>query len=261
MKIGLLSDIHEDYGNLKKALQLLEKKGADMLVCLGDIVGFNINSSGLVQQRDANKCIEAVRESCDLVIAGNHDLNAAKRITKYTAGYDIPSNWFEMSIEQRTKDFLGELWIYNDDLPAEITKKNIDFLASLPELSVKPLDNFSLLFSHYMYPDISGSTTQWITDYTSGIPHLDFINRKNADMAFSGHAHANGIFHLFPENFKKLPFPVKMPLDRFPTCIFLPAVTTESIKRQGVLIFNTENSMLTGYTLEKNQNSDNFLLA
>ena len=40
MRIAIISDIHEDFAMLEKALAILKSVGYDMLVCLGDITGF-----------------------------------------------------------------------------------------------------------------------------------------------------------------------------------------------------------------------------
>ncbi|MHA1445029.1 MAG: metallophosphoesterase family protein, partial [Candidatus Hodarchaeales archaeon] len=64
-KIAIFSDIH---GNLE-ALKAVEKdikskNDLDLVVCLGDIVGYYPHPV---------ECIKIVREMCDIVIQGNHD--------------------------------------------------------------------------------------------------------------------------------------------------------------------------------------------
>ena len=41
MKIGLITDIHENANLLKEALRLAAKNKCDEIVCLGNIVGFD----------------------------------------------------------------------------------------------------------------------------------------------------------------------------------------------------------------------------
>ena len=69
MKYAVISDLH---GNLE-ALQavLADASGlVDAVVCLGDIVGYNANP---------RECLRLVRDTCALVIAGNHDQAACGR--------------------------------------------------------------------------------------------------------------------------------------------------------------------------------------
>lgn len=62
MKIGLIADIHSNYTALEAVLD--DMPDVDSLVCLGDIVGYNPHP---------RECVEEVRESCDLILRGNHD--------------------------------------------------------------------------------------------------------------------------------------------------------------------------------------------
>lgn len=61
MKLGILSDIHEDVTNLKKAIRDMEKSNCDELICLGDIVGFSHFYEEYIEQRDANECISIIK--------------------------------------------------------------------------------------------------------------------------------------------------------------------------------------------------------
>ena len=63
MKYAIISDLH---GNLEALQAVLEDASGevDAVVCLGDIVGYNANP---------RECLRLVRETCALVIAGNHD--------------------------------------------------------------------------------------------------------------------------------------------------------------------------------------------
>jgi len=64
MRIGFISDIHGNMEALEVALAAIEKRQPDRLYCLGDIVGYGANP---------NECIERVRQSCQIVVLGNHD--------------------------------------------------------------------------------------------------------------------------------------------------------------------------------------------
>ncbi len=72
MLIRLISDIHSNFQALEAVLTDPPGKEADRTFCLGDIVGYGA---------DPSRCIEKVRSECDLVVAGNHDAGAAKRVS------------------------------------------------------------------------------------------------------------------------------------------------------------------------------------
>ncbi len=62
MKVGLISDIHSNKIALEAVLNDMEE--VDMLVCLGDIIGYGPWPS---------ECLDIVRNRSDVVIQGNHD--------------------------------------------------------------------------------------------------------------------------------------------------------------------------------------------
>ena len=83
MKLGIISDIHEDLLSLKVAMSRLEQKHCDEIICLGDTVGFSLPHHKNVYSKDANYCVELVKVNCNVVVAGNHDLNALNIVPNY----------------------------------------------------------------------------------------------------------------------------------------------------------------------------------
>ena len=45
MKLGVVSDIHEDADNLRKALNILLAHKIDYIICLGDITGYSLEQN------------------------------------------------------------------------------------------------------------------------------------------------------------------------------------------------------------------------
>jgi len=78
MKIAILSDVHANLEALQAALADIAGIGADRIVCLGDIVGYNSNPA---------ECIALLREVGALCIAGNHD----RAVTRQTPTDDFNS--------------------------------------------------------------------------------------------------------------------------------------------------------------------------
>ena len=62
---GVVADIHGNVEALGAVLDALDAHGAERILCLGDIVGYNA---------DPDECAELVRSRRALSIAGNHDL-------------------------------------------------------------------------------------------------------------------------------------------------------------------------------------------
>jgi predicted phosphodiesterase len=78
MRLGFITDIHEDVKNLEKALSILSDQKCDVLICLGDIVGFTIPFYRYIETRNAEECVRLVKENASVVVTGNHDLFAIK---------------------------------------------------------------------------------------------------------------------------------------------------------------------------------------
>lgn len=64
MKVAFVSDIHSNLPALEAVRADIEDKNPELVVCLGDIVGYNAWPS---------ECLEIVQEWCDVVLQGNHD--------------------------------------------------------------------------------------------------------------------------------------------------------------------------------------------
>ena len=64
MLVAVLSDIHANLEALRAALALAERRGADRVVCLGDVVGYG---------PDPGPCVDLVQAECEACVLGNHD--------------------------------------------------------------------------------------------------------------------------------------------------------------------------------------------
>jgi predicted phosphodiesterase len=65
--LGLIADIHGNREALAAVLAQLARRGAERIVCLGDIVGYNA---------DPELCVRMLRQRAAAAVAGNHDLIA-----------------------------------------------------------------------------------------------------------------------------------------------------------------------------------------
>lgn len=65
MRLALLSDVHGNLPALEAVLDdLADDDGVDAVVCAGDVVGYGPWPAA---------CVERVRETCSVVVQGNHD--------------------------------------------------------------------------------------------------------------------------------------------------------------------------------------------
>lgn len=194
MKYGILSDIHEDIVSLKKAILHLEQKGCDELICLGDIAGYSTPFFDYKNTRSANLCWEVVKENCQHIIPGNHDLYAAKCIPKENLGFTYPSNWYNRPFQEREKLGAGKIWLYEpNELESNIDSELKSIIKSLPDVKTIQTEDKLLLISHYLYPDLSGS--ECILPPTKNLfqSHLEYSKQKGASLSFIGHCHPEGL--------------------------------------------------------------------
>lgn len=68
MRLAVLSDVHANRDALVAVLAEADRRGADAVVCLGDVVGYG---------PDPEACIELVRQRCLVTVQGNHDAAVA----------------------------------------------------------------------------------------------------------------------------------------------------------------------------------------
>ena len=193
MIIGILTDVHEDRSGLQKAFRICEAEHCDEVACLGDIVGFCDRYQGKISQRDASQCLQAVKENCRWVIAGNHDLHAAGKLPVTMGTYHYPENWFGLSWEERRRIAGTRLWVYDDELPSNLRESEVEYIRTLEESMIIEADGHRILLSHFNFPNLSGAETdfpQWASEIA---PHLDFIESKGCVLGITGHMHTEGL--------------------------------------------------------------------
>ena len=102
MLLRVFSDVH---GNLPALIAVLDDSSgmkADKTICLGDTVGYGANPV---------ECAYIVRDICDEVIAGNHDLGAAALISISHFNHDGQKaiEWTRKQFEQDYVDWINTL--------------------------------------------------------------------------------------------------------------------------------------------------------
>ncbi len=241
MRIAILSDIHEDIAMLEKAFKSIKSKGYDLLVCLGDITGFAREFYD--HKPDANACVDLIREEADIVIPGNHDLFNSQRLPSYYKEKNIPDNWYSLSLEERKSIANNTLWLYEEEVIPALSEKNMSFLKGLKEFEISATENYNILFSHFIKPDMSG-IGKWFPYKISELKeHFSFMEECDAKLAFSGHAHPSGVNiagKLFWSAPRYEPFSIKSNY----RIVFCPPVTGGR-KSGTYLLYNTASYEIT----------------
>ncbi|MBT3301166.1 MAG: metallophosphoesterase [Bacteroidetes bacterium] len=193
MKLAILTDIHEDYEGLKFALRKIEKKKCDQIICLGDISGFSVPHYKHFSSRDAHRSLQLIRDYCEIIIVGNHDLNAIKRIPIITDQFHYPKNWFSMNYHEKKAISKDMVWLYDhDELSPLYTDDDIAFLSKLPEYHILEDKEHQILFSHYIFPNLTGSSKKFFDKMKDYDEHFSFMRDKECQFSFCGHAHIPG---------------------------------------------------------------------
>lgn len=104
-RYGIVTDIHGNLEALLAALELLEGKSIERIVCLGDIVGCNA---------DPDRCASLLRDCDALAIGGNHDLIAIRKM-----GFERCSNKAAYSLARTRKRLGRETAAFLETLPAK----------------------------------------------------------------------------------------------------------------------------------------------
>lgn len=103
MRYAVISDVHSNLEALNAVLDKIDAMGIDDIVCLGDIVGYNVNP---------NECIEIINCRGIKSVMGNHDAKAS--------GLEEPDDFTSLARE-------AVFWTRS-----QLKQENISFLKNLP---------------------------------------------------------------------------------------------------------------------------------
>ena len=242
MKIAFITDIHEDFKALTNAVKLLKQAGYDLLVCLGDITGYAPVFYN--HAPDANACIDLLKEEADIVLAGNHDLFTCKRLSDYQRQKGIGSNWYDLTSKEQSNFSKDAFWLYQDEVLPSLSISNMQFLLSLKEWCTLETGNNSLLFSHFVKPDLSGTGT-WLPHRIPQLrPHFRFMKELKCSFSFTGHFHPDNLMvagRLFWSKPGITPFRIK----RNPGIVLCPALVSKANSGSCIIYDSTTNEIIS----------------
>jgi len=154
LRHAIISDIHSNLEALGAVLSDIDRRGADRVVCLGDVVGYGA---------DPGPCLAEVRRRTDQIVAGNHDWGAVGKV-------DL--DYFNRSARTAAEWTGGHL-----------TVQERAFLAGLPlSLDQDGREGFTAVHSTPDHPE------EW--RYILSIDEAEFqFERMKRPLCFVGHSH------------------------------------------------------------------------
>ncbi|MEI2701099.1 MAG: metallophosphoesterase family protein [Baekduia sp.] len=100
MRVAVISDIHGNLPALESVLDEIEGEDLQHVWCLGDTVGYGA---------DPNDCCRLVRDTTDVVLAGNHDLAVCGTLPTddFSRGAAIAAEWTREVLEDGHRRWLS----------------------------------------------------------------------------------------------------------------------------------------------------------
>ena len=160
MRCAVISDIHANLEALRAVLARIIELGADRIVCLGDVVGYNA---------DPNECIDLMRSKGTACVMGNHDAAAC--------GIEEP-DVFNTNAQQAV------YWTRE-----HLTGENRSYLRALPR--AKQINDLFLCHgtvndtNHYLLYDSDAQENFTLMEELLGRPRLCFFGHTHIKTAYS----------------------------------------------------------------------------
>lgn len=246
MKIALISDIHEDVVSLEKALKAIDRENCNEIFCLGDILGFSELYYQHISSRNASECIRLIKQNCSIVLLGNHDLNAIKKIPHFTKGFEFPENWYKLDFNEQEKFAGNKVWLYNDgELDPLINEQDKAWMNCLSEWASVQFEQRNIFLSHYIYPNLSGVLKGFYLKNEEFIAHKEFLFDNGCDFSIAGHSHFPGLC-ISSKKIKTKRFNRTYKVNRG-DCILIPPIV-DNRNGSGFCIFDTNSLSVTAKT-------------
>lgn len=170
MKLGIITDIHNNLLALIAAMERLNQLECDKIICCGDIIGIGPYPEETVQFM---MCIPNL-----IAVRGNHEKYLLERMP------NIYPNDENMSIEEMKH----HKWEHS-----LLSKESIDFLQGLPYRFDTVIDGYTLSVMHYcMDDDNHYNYTEYNVNPTENDLNRMFNNVKS-DIILHGHNHNRNI--------------------------------------------------------------------
>jgi predicted phosphodiesterase len=193
---GVVADIHGNREALEAALGALERRGAERIVCLGDVVGYNA---------DPDECVALVRSRCSMAIAGNHDLIGLGRLD-----FRRCSNKAEYSLRRTRRTLSRESIEWLQTLPPHAT---LEKSVALVHGGVRDVQQYMVTPAH-----IRENAAYLAEDF------------PGARLCFFGHSHEQKVYRVESDAVTELPVQ-HLALEKNPVYFVNPGSIDASRKR------------------------------
>ena len=108
MRYAILGDIHANYDALERVLTTLEAEAFDRMLCVGDVVGYGA---------EPGACIDRLRETESVVVAGNHDHAVLGRtpVAYFNPDARAAALWTRDHLSAEDKEYLERLPLIHEE--------------------------------------------------------------------------------------------------------------------------------------------------
>ncbi|MBX3042413.1 MAG: metallophosphoesterase [Candidatus Kapabacteria bacterium] len=258
MKIGIISDIHEDAERLLSAIKSLEKYNCDYLVCLGDISGFDERFYSFKYSKNLDYCVDIIKVNCRVVLPGNHDLFHLKKLPEYNTVFHFPDNWYELDFKERKSLSNGLIWLYDKDYPIRNIYKFSTLFEDFINKYIIENEEIKILLTHSVAPDISGFLTKKPVKLNDFINHFQFLENNNCKIGISGHLHPNGLLRITGKKVNHPKFALMEISEDTKSQFIIPCIA-DGIQDNGFTILDTKSKTIESIPLRTPKHSGFFL--
>jgi predicted phosphodiesterase len=258
MKLGIISDIHEDAQRLMIALKSLENLNCDSIICLGDISGFDQRFYSYQFSKNLKYCLDCINMNCRVIIPGNHDLFHIQQLPQYNSIFPFPENWYSLSFNEKKKLSNGVIWINEHDEPLKDTELLNEVILNRSDMAIIEDGEDRILFTHSVYPDISGFLTKKPVKLFGFSAHLDFLESNNCNIGISGHFHPNGLMKIEKRKVHK-PKLSTMEVSKDETVQFICPCIADGVQDNAYTVYDTTNRTIESIPLRTPKYNSFFL--
>ena len=207
---------------------------------MGDISGYSIPYYDYLETRNAHECLALIKDRCKTVVIGNHDMHAAQVIPQKCKSFDFPDNWYQLDYHQKRALANGTIWLHEEnELNPLYSHQDIAYLRTLPEYSKDIISEKSILYSHYVYPNLSGFCKKVVYTFPDEFGrHFKWMEELGCTISFTGHTHVKGFYVVNSKKFKQYNYK-KVSLSDDLVCVGVPSISGTK-DRRGFCIFDSE---------------------
>ncbi len=176
--LAIISDIHSNTAALQAVLDDIDRRGAEKIVCLGDVLGYGPEPAA---------CLDMLRRRVSICLMGNHDFAVLYEPTKFNIGAEAACFWTRRTLESEPDDeqrnarwgFLGSLTVKETLSGEPYGADGLTFVHGSPRRPV----------NEYIFPDDIYNNSGKLRGAFERFGHLCFV----------GHTHVPGVFVETPD--------------------------------------------------------------